>query len=61
MAVVRSVARVVLRLGVVLLVAAVTKHLVKEAAKLGVGEAQEGEDGDEVAHFRLWSARMARI
>lgn len=49
-AVVRSVAGVVLRLAVVLLVAALlTKHLVKEAAKLGVGKAQEGEDGDEVS------------
>lgn len=36
----------------VLLVAALlTKHLVKEATKLGVGEAQERENGDEVAHF----------
>lgn len=52
MTVVRSVAGVVLRLAVVLLVAALlTKHLVKEAAELGVGDAQEREDGDEVAHF----------
>lgn len=34
-----------------LLVALAAEHLVEETAELGVDEGQEGEEGDEVAHF----------
>lgn len=40
----------VLLLLVLVAAALLAKHLVKEAAELGVGDGEEGEEGDEVAH-----------
>lgn len=51
LAVVRCVAGVVPVLGFVLASATTAaEHLVEEAAKLGVGEREEGDEGDEEPH-----------
>jgi hypothetical protein len=49
-AVVAGVAGVVLVL-LLLLALVAAEHLVEEAAELGAGEAEQGEEQDEVSHF----------
>lgn len=54
MLVVVRIAWVVLLLSLVVLVAALlTKHLIKEAAKLGVDQSQKRKKSNDIAHFEL--------